>query len=176
MKKRWYVSCWQIAHRWSFSTNRRRATHLEHVSVWPQMPKAVHSNGSAQTAQQSSMAIGGYSERGGVDLLAAQEGFRQFFLYAAISSHTAAGMPRKSTGTWDQSQTGPMGLCSNLMQLRLPDVLRTASEKQESTGQENTAEKAREKSLEKSLLPVTVRHIFIPPRADGPNLSLTSEE
>jgi hypothetical protein len=47
--------CWQITHLLSSIVKRRRATHFEHASLWPQGPYAVKSSGSAHTAQQSSI-------------------------------------------------------------------------------------------------------------------------
>ena len=48
--------CWHITQRLSSITNLNRITHFEPASVCPHGPYAVHSKGSAHTAQQSSIS------------------------------------------------------------------------------------------------------------------------
>jgi hypothetical protein len=49
-------SCLQMQHRLSSSTKRSRAVQVKQTSRCPQGPYATHSNGSAHTAQHSSMS------------------------------------------------------------------------------------------------------------------------
>ena len=51
--------CWQMTHRRSSMTKRRRATHSTHASRCPQGPHATNSSGSAQITQHSSIATRG---------------------------------------------------------------------------------------------------------------------
>jgi hypothetical protein len=88
-------SCLQMQQRLSSSTNRSRAVQVKQTSRCPQGPYATHSNGSAHTAQHSSMPS------------CCRGNFPPQFLQGKKGSRISIGQREKSMYPWSEQPKKP---------------------------------------------------------------------